>query len=136
MNVTDQPTVTENQIVVLVRSFYDAARADPSLGPIFNAAVSDWDSHIQTVADFWSHVLLGTKRYGGHPYPVHLHLPIKFEDFDRWLALFTKVADATLPADAAAKVKSRAGLMADSFRNGMFPFAGADGKPSRLPLRP
>jgi len=128
-------SVTEEQISALVHRFYDAARADESLGPVFSAAVTEWDSHMETVADFWSHVLLGTARYKRHPYPIHQHLPIKFEDFDRWLELFTATADATLPAAAAQKAKARAVLMTESFRAGLFPFIGADGRPSRVPAR-
>ena len=125
--------VTEAQILALVRQFYAAARADDRLGPLFAAAVTEWDSHIRTVADFWSHVLLGTSRYNRHPFPLHRHLPIELEHFDRWMELFSRAADATLPPNAAAKAKARAAHMTLSFRCGLFPFTGADGRPSRLP---
>lgn len=124
--------VTEELISTMVRRFYNAARADDSLGPLFSGAVTEWESHMQTVADFWSHVLLGTARYNRHPFPVHRHLPIELAHFDRWMALFTSAADATLPADAAKKAKARAAHMTESFRCGLFPFVGADGRPSRV----
>ena len=127
--------VTKAQISALVHRFYDAARADESLGPVFGATVTEWESHMQTVADFWSHVLLGTARYKRHPFPVHQHLPIAFEHFDRWMELFTSTADATLSAEAAQKAKARAAHMTESFRAGLFPFVGADGRPSRVPVR-
>ncbi len=60
--------VTEEQISALVHRFYDAARADENLVPVFAVAVTDWDSHVETVADFWSHVLLGAARYMLFPF--------------------------------------------------------------------
>jgi len=125
--------VTEQQIAAMVRRFYDAARADDSLGPLFNAAVLEWDFHIDRVADFWSHVLLGTNRYKGFPFPAHRDLPIELAHFDRWLELFGAAADETLPADAAQKAKARAAHMTEAFRCGLFPFFGADGRPARHP---
>lgn len=125
--------VSEDQIAALVVTFYTNARADSILAPVFAKTVNDWDSHLVLVQDFWSHVLLGTSRYKGHPFPVHMHLPIEPEHFDRWLELFLVAADATLPEKAAARAKARAQHMAESFRVGLFPFVDADGRPSRLP---
>jgi len=128
-------SVTEDQISTLVHVFYNSARGDERLGKIFNDSVSDWDHHLGIVADFWSHVLLGTSRYKSHPFPIHMQLPIELDHFDRWLSLFVVAADSTLPESAAIKAKTRAAHMIDSFRVGLFPFVGADGKPSRVPLR-
>ena len=125
--------LSETQIAAMVQLFYTTARADQDLGPVFKATVSDWDHHMEIVADFWSHALLGTTRYTRHPFPVHMTLPIKPEHFDRWLALFKAAADQTLPPLAADKAKARAAHMVDSFRTGLFPFIDADGKPSKLP---
>ena len=126
---------TEEQISTLVREFYDSARADDRLGKIFNDAVLDWDHHLATISDFWSNALLGTRRYTGHPFPVHMKLPIEPDHFDRWLALFKVAADSTLPPDAAAEAKGKASQMIEGFRIGLYPFVGADGKPSRVPLK-
>jgi hemoglobin len=123
----------EVAIMACVRGFYGEAQKDPVLGPIFAAKVHDWEVHYQTVANFWSHVLLGTDRYGGHPYPVHQHLPIELEHFDRWLALFAAATKEHLPPEHAAKALKRAHHMAESFKVGMFPFKDAEGRPSRHP---
>ena len=127
--------VSEEQISALVNTFYTSARQDAELGPVFNSAIADWDHHMQVVADFWSHALLGTTRYNRHPFPAHLSLPIKPEHFDRWLALFVVAADTTLPPPAADKAKARARHMIESFRVGLFPFVDKDGKPSRMPMK-
>ncbi len=123
----------EEAIAVCVREFYAKARADALLGPIFDAKVEDWDVHHRVVADFWSRALLGTERYQGKPFVVHAHLPVELEHFDRWLALFEEVARETLPPELAGKAIAKAHHVAASFRAGMFPFVGADGKPARRP---
>lgn len=117
---TDQPT--EQQIVDLVSVFYAHARVHPGLGPLFNAAVTDWDDHLQVIRGFWSHVLLGADTYRRHAYPAHVHLPIRREHFDQWLELFRGAAHETLPAKVAARAIARAELMTESFRSGLFPF--------------
>ena len=50
---------------------------------------------------------------------------------DRWLTLFRQTALEVLPADAAAMAISRAEQMTKSFRMGLFPWAGPDGKDIR-----
>jgi hemoglobin len=119
---TTTEQLTERQITDLVSVFYERARAHPRLGPLFNAAVTDWDDHLRVIRDFWSHVLLGTDRYRRHAYPAHVHLPIQREHFDQWLELFRASAQETLPPDAAQRAVARAELMTESFRRGLFPF--------------
>jgi hemoglobin len=40
----------ETAIAACVEDFYAKARKDPLLGPVFNAAVADWDVHLRIVA--------------------------------------------------------------------------------------
>jgi hemoglobin len=130
-----EPTREEQEaaIAACVQQFYAKAREDALLGLIFNEEVEDWDVHHRVVADFWSRALLGTDRYRGKPFVVHAHLPLELEHFDRWLALFEETAQATLPRHLAAKAIDKAHHVASSFRAGIFPFVGADGKPARQP---
>jgi hemoglobin len=51
-------SISEMMIEKLVRTFYDRARLDPLIGPIFEAKVRDWDAHIRQICDFWSSILL------------------------------------------------------------------------------
>ena len=104
----------------LVEVFYERARQDDLLGPVFETFVGDWDRHHRVVTDFWSDVLLRTEQYDGRPYPPHMRLPVTPEHFDRWLTLFTATADEVLPAEMADLAKQRARLMAESFRTGLF----------------
>ncbi|WP_244427211.1 group III truncated hemoglobin [Methyloferula stellata] len=133
--MTEAETIEMEQAITnLVRDFYAKARKDPDLGPIFNAAVDDWDVHLRVVANFWSKVLLQTDRYNGHPYVAHVKLPIELEHFGIWLKLFTETANEALPPDYAEKAIAKAHHMAESFRAGLFPFHDQEGRPSRCPV--
>lgn len=132
LNLSD-PEAIEAAIRVCVRDFYDQARADPLLGPIFSAKVADWDTHLRVIEDFWSSVLLGTTRYSSHPYGLHVPLPIDHAHIDRWLGLFAATAHATLPSTYADAALARAQMMGDSFKVGLFPFRDREGRPSRHP---
>ncbi|MFZ1109305.1 MAG: group III truncated hemoglobin [Rhodomicrobium sp.] len=123
----------EAAIEACVRAFYAKGRNDDLLGPVFNAAVGDWESHIGRIQDFWSKLLLGTARYSGHPYPAHVPLPVEPEHFTRWIALFEETARETLDAELAQKTIGRARHMSVSFQAGIFPFKDRHGRPSRLP---
>ncbi|PKU23841.1 group III truncated hemoglobin [Telmatospirillum siberiense] len=131
------PILTEQHISDLVRGFYARARADDLLGPMFAAAIDDWEGHFKIVEDFWSHALLGTARYRGTPFGPHMRLPIELEHFGRWLALFTMTAEEVLPQQAAPLAIAKARHMTESFKAGLFPWKDADGNPSRhMPKRP
>jgi len=129
-----EPTVDpEAAIAACVRSFYDQARQDTLLGPVFNHMIRDWDSHLALVQNFWSRALLGTKRYDSSPFLSHANLPIEPEHFVRWLELFAATAKASLPPELAEKACAKANHMAESFKAGLFPFVDAQGRPSRQP---
>lgn len=102
---------TEAEIWDMVHTFYGKARADDALGPVFNGMVHDWDEHLATLSDFWSAVLLGTRRFSGMPMPKHVAMPnLSAALFERWLVLFAETTDA-LPnralADAAQEMAKR-----------------------------
>ena len=85
---------TEDDIAALVHGFYGKVRQDALLGPIFDAHVNNWDIHLSKMVDFWSAMLLGTRRFRGTPMPKHIALPDLSADlFQRWLALFRETAD-------------------------------------------
>ncbi|MBV9965243.1 MAG: group III truncated hemoglobin, partial [Alphaproteobacteria bacterium] len=84
--------ITELSIAALVEQFYAKARRDPMIGPVFNAAVEDWDEHLHKLCDFWSSVMLTTGRYKGNPMAAHVKHPIQAEFFERWLALWRETA--------------------------------------------
>jgi len=88
------PPCTEDDIRVLVNTFYGRVRQDLELGPIFEAHVHDWDAHLAMLSDFWSALLLGTRRFKGAPVPRHAALPdLSWPLFERWLMLFRQTTD-------------------------------------------
>ncbi|MBY6242512.1 group III truncated hemoglobin [Methylosinus sp. Sm6] len=122
----------ETAISAFVRGFYDKGLADPLIGPVF-AAIPDLDGHLAIIENFWSKSLLRTERYEGHPFSVHVNLPIEPEHFTRWLELFVEAARESLPTTQAEQAIAKATHMAQCFQGGLFPFTGADGRPSRHP---
>lgn len=118
--MTDEP-LSEADIKALVQRFYALALDDDLLGPLFRATIPDFEAHFPVVEDFWSHVLLGTRRYGGHPYVHHTHLNVEEAHFDRWMASFAEATQETLPPAAATLALKRATLMTESFKAGLLP---------------
>ncbi|MBM3564108.1 MAG: group III truncated hemoglobin [Alphaproteobacteria bacterium] len=124
----------EVAIDACVRRFYAKGVEDSLLGPIFTA-VHDLEQHMGVVANFWSRSLLGTERYQGQPFAAHINLPIEPEHFTRWLELFSETASEVLPKPQAEQAIAKAAHMTQCFQAGLFPFIGADGKPSRVPAQ-
>jgi hemoglobin len=121
----------ETLIRTLVERFYGAVRQDPSLGPLFEAALAGrWESHLDTMVTFWSSVVLRTGRYSGKPHVAHAPLPLTEAHFARWLAIFENTARETCPAPVSDLFIDRAGRIAESLQIGL----GIGPKALRLPL--
>ena len=109
--------VDEAMIRRLVHAFYARIRADDVLGPIFAGEISDWEPHLAKMCDFWSSVVLMTRRYDGRPVPAHVKIPgLDHAHFEHWLALFEATAREVCPPQAAAIFIDRAGRIAQSLR--------------------
>ncbi len=109
--------ITEEMTARLVDAFYAKVRLDALLGPVFEAAIHDWDSHLSKLRDFWSSVTLMTGRYKGRPVPAHVGLPgIGPEMFGRWLCLFRETAREECPPPAAALYIASAERIASSLQ--------------------
>ena len=116
--------IDEAMIARLVDGFYDRVRADPLLGPVFEARISDWGPHLEQMRLFWSSVALMSGVYHGRPMPKHLPLPVDGRHFDRWLELFRQTARDLCPPAAADHFIERAERIAESLELGI---AGANG---------
>lgn len=119
----------ETMIAAVVSRFYDDARRDPLLGPVFNRVIAPeaWPHHLATIADFWSSMLLGTGRYAGRPMPKHMAIPELSDDhFRRWLALFRRTVTELCPPDIAALFIERSERIGNSFRMNIAMRRGAD----------
>jgi len=65
--------VDDKYIRLLVNDFYTKIRTDPVIGKIFNDIIQDnWDKHLIRMQDFWSSLILNSKRYRGNPMEMHI----------------------------------------------------------------
>lgn len=112
--------VSEETIRLQVHAFYARVREDEVLGPVFNAAIEDWDEHLAKLCDFWSSVLLATGRFRGSPMAAHARRPaIRDEHFARWLELFERTAREVCPPEAAALFVEKSQMIGRSLRMGL-----------------
>jgi len=112
--------ITEPAIATLVSRFYGKARRDPTIGPLFERAVEDWDEHLAKLCDFWSSVMLTSGRYKGNPMAAHLKHPIEPEFFDRWLSLWRETSAEIFPPAEAALFQLKAENIAASLKLALF----------------
>jgi hemoglobin len=112
--------VGEADIALLVERFYAKARRDPLIGPLFEEAVEDWETHLETLRCFWSSVMRTSGRYKGNPMAAHMRHPIRPEFFDRWLALFGETADEVVGGEGAALFRAKANRIAESLKLALF----------------
>ena len=111
-----QDIQNDHDIKTFVHAFYSKVEKDERLGYIFNDhAKVDWEEHLPNMVDFWSNILFRTGHYKGRPFRQHLPLPIKKEDFGRWLGLFEETIDEHFEGRKADYAKEMAGKIASSF---------------------
>lgn len=126
--------IDEAMIAAQVHAFYGRVRADAVLGPIFEAHVADWESHLARLCDFWSSVMLMTGRFKGTPMRTHAALPgLKASHFARWLAIWKQTAGEVCPPEAAAVFEARAEMIARGLMLGLAVSRGdAPGQPVKI----
>ena len=104
-------------ISVLVRTFYAKIREDVVLGPIFIANITDWESHLELLTDFWETQLFLKRKYHGNPVTAHQEVDDKMnhtitsEHFGLWLNLWFETIDELFIGDIAWIAKNRAQKM-------------------------
>jgi hemoglobin len=111
--------LSEARIAVLVDRFYDKVRVDPLLGPVFNAAVDDWDEHKRLLTAFWCTVALHARSYRGNPLAKHRPLPIEVAHFERWLSLWMETTHEVLDEAGAEVLTGYAGRIAIGLSTGI-----------------
>lgn len=116
-----------NGILELLHYFYADVRQHNVLGPIFNAKIHDWPSHIAKIAEFWARQTGGPSSYPGGFAGAHLRLGIGAEHFQHWLALWEMNCRRNLPAGEAKEMTDLARLLGDRLlqilggRSGLMP---------------
>lgn len=120
------PTILELDEATLqgvVRLFYARVRSDAALAPVFEDTIHDWPAHLDTLAAFWSSVMLTSGRYKGNPMAAHLkhQAPITPALFRRWLELWAATTNELLPPEAAAAMQAKAARIAQSLQYALAP---------------
>ena len=89
------------KLTSLLRHFYADVRQQTEIAPVFAAHVTDWPSHLEKIADFWTAATGGPVLYSG-PMPYkHLSLGLEEQHFVAWLDLWRRHCNAHLaPAEA------------------------------------
>ncbi len=113
--------VTEPAIRLLVDRFYAKVRDDAELGPIFDRAVADWNTHLATMVDFWSSIMLTSGRYHGNPVAAHRRIEgITPALFEHWLELFAETCGELFDEAVAASFMDKARRIATSLQIALF----------------
>lgn len=111
-----QDIKTEEDIKILVDSFYDKVRQDGVIGFIFNEIIgADWSHHLPIMYRFWNMVLLNRQGYVGNPIAKHVSLdkriPLQEEHYEKWLQLWEETVDTLFAGEIANNAKEKARLM-------------------------
>ncbi len=112
---------TREDVLLLVSTFYNKVREEPTLGPFFNRVIKNWEAHIDHLTTFWESSLFMTrpieKRYKGNPIAVHTQVDkengnaITQLHFGIWLNLWVQTIDALFEGEYAENAKRRARKM-------------------------
>lgn len=113
--------ITEESLAELIPAFYTRVREDELIGPLFNAAIDDWEEHLGKLTAFWSSVMLTSGRYKGSPMVAHLrHIDaIKPVMFERWLEIWAETTTDLMPPEAAAALQAKAARIGESLQLGL-----------------
>lgn len=98
MTAALQDIDTHEDVLSMLRAFYERAFADDLIGPVFvDIARMDLDTHLPVICDFWETVLFRTGTYRGNALRPHQLLHAKAdltpEHFARWLQLWCRTID-------------------------------------------
>ena len=114
--------ISEDGIRRLVDAFYDKVRADAiSLRSSIAQSPAIGLSHLATMRDFWSSVMLTSGRYKGNPVAAHLRIEgMEPQLFDRWLELFDQTCGELFDDNVADAFRAKAIRIAESLKLALF----------------
>ncbi len=113
METESHDITSESDVRKLVETFYGKVRQDELLAVIFDPVIGDnWNHHLQRMTDFWSTLLLYTRKFSDDPLTKHLPLALTKDHFDRWLLLFHGTVDELFQGEIAENAKKRANSIA------------------------
>jgi len=122
MNQTLQKSINEDNIELLVRTFYPQVLNDAVLAPFFIEKLGDdihsqkWEEHLLLLTDFWQFVALGFDKYNGNPLQPHLHIEgLSHSAFSSWLTLFHHTIDQIYTPETGEYFKQKSTNIAENF---------------------
>lgn len=101
-------------VALLVNTFYTKIRANDELGPIFNTAIKDWDSHLIHLTNFWESQLFRKNVFSGNPLKKHVEVDennnnqLTNDLFGLWLQFWLGTIDELFEGELADLAKDRA----------------------------
>ncbi|MFD0964017.1 group III truncated hemoglobin [Pseudofulvibacter geojedonensis] len=101
-------------VFLLVSAFYEKVKVDRELGPFFNNVISDWESHIIHLTNFWESQLFMKNVFSGNPLKKHVEVDkknnnsIQNEHFGIWLNYWLQTIDELFLGERAQLAKNRA----------------------------
>lgn len=117
-----QKSINEENIEILVRTFYAHVLKDTLLAPFFMEKLGDdlqskaWEEHLQLLTEFWRFVALGYDTYNGNPLQPHFHIEgLSREAFTGWLNLFHQTVDSLYTPSAGEFFKQKSTDIAENF---------------------
>ncbi len=110
------PSISPEDVSLLVEQFYSRVHENDLLGPVFaEQTTEDWNLHLEKMKTFWRSVLLKTGEYKGKPVPVHQKLKgVSTQHFQEWLELFSHTCREVFEQEAAHLVIATARNIATS----------------------
>jgi len=111
-----QDIQSNEDIELLVKSFYTKAREDEVIGYIFNEVVQiHWEKHIPKITGFWGHLLFQNGAYKGNVTIKHLELnqlePLKKVHFERWIKIWQETVSEHFIGEKATEAVEKATLL-------------------------
>jgi hemoglobin len=115
-----KPIECQEDIHLLVNTFYSKIRKDELLGPIFNSHISEnqWPHHLIKLTDFWETNLFGVRKFKGSPTKKHLKVDENLDyridalHFGKWLNLWVETINELFTGERADKAIYMARKMA------------------------
>lgn len=115
--MSKQEITSRIEVQLLVETFYEKIRKDEVLGPIFNGIITDWETHLKLLTDFWETQLFLKRKYLGNPVTAHqevddqMNHSITPEHFGLWLNHWFATIDELFEGETAWIAKNRAQKM-------------------------
>jgi hemoglobin len=105
---------SREDVSLLVHTFYSKIRKDALLGPIFNGIITDWETHLELLTDFWETNLFYSRKYFGNPMHTHIEVDKKVGHtinelhFGTWINLWHETINELFEGETADIAKNRA----------------------------